>query len=153
MQGMRCELSPGRSCRARPGRRARPRHLHDRPRPGDQRLPRPQPDPNPGHEHDPGFDRGDGRPGRRARQLPRLLARPGREALSTATEITLIAAGFFLVLALIALLRALYVKVRPPRRWSVGVFVERGREAQPASPADWPHPSEEAREDDTGLSP
>jgi hypothetical protein len=60
--------------------------------------------------------------------------------MSTATEITLIVAGFFLVLALIALVRALYVKVRPPRRWSVGVFVERDREPEPPQ---WPNRGEE----------
>ena len=52
-------------------------------------------------------------------------------AVSEATSITAIAAGFFVALALISLTRALWVKHRPPRsrRYRVGVFVE--RDAQP----------------------
>lgn len=51
-------------------------------------------------------------------------------AYSAPVEITAIAALFFIILALIALARALYVKVRPPKRWAVGVFVERDREPE-----------------------
>ena len=45
---------------------------------------------------------------------------------SNATEITAIVASFFILLALIAAARALFRKGPPePRRWRVGVFVER----------------------------
>jgi len=55
-------------------------------------------------------------------------------AVSEATSITAIAAGFFIAVALISLARALWVKHRPPRsrRYRVGVFVE--RDAQPPEP-------------------
>jgi hypothetical protein len=57
-------------------------------------------------------------------------------ALTTPTAITLIVAAFFVLLALIALGRAMFTR-EPPRakRFRVGVFVERDREGaeKPAS--------------------
>jgi hypothetical protein len=49
-------------------------------------------------------------------------------AYRVAVQITLVVAIFFIVIALIALARTLYTKVRPPKRWRVGLFVERDGE-------------------------
>lgn len=46
--------------------------------------------------------------------------------MSQPTEITAIVAGFFLLIALFALLRLLFIRDPPPwRRVKVGVFIER----------------------------
>ena len=70
----------------------------------------------------------DGRRGRRSHLLGRHLM----IAASTATEITAIAAGFFLLLVLIVAVRSVIRPNDPPaaRRFRVGVFVERDREPE-----------------------
>jgi len=63
---------------------------------------------------------------------------------SNATAITAIVAGFFILLALIALARTLFTHTTQPRRYRVGVFVERDTD-QP--PAEWPTPRGEFHQD------
>lgn len=53
-------------------------------------------------------------------------------ATTDATKIVAILAAFFLLLALIAVARAMFTRNPPTaRRFRVGVFVERDHEAQP----------------------
>jgi hypothetical protein len=55
--------------------------------------------------------------------------------VDTPTQITLVVAIFFLLLALIAVARSMFRSDDPPeaRRFRVGVFVERDHEREPSS--------------------
>ncbi len=55
---------------------------------------------------------------------------------STATEITVVTAAFFLLLVLIVTARSIFRSNDPPaaRRFRVGVFIERDHELEPPPP-------------------